>query len=238
MTITKEIGDILTSVDTPTISNALDIYRGDRSVDDFTQLPFVSSNTKLKPVIGIARTAKIKASAPSSLKPEQVSDLRVKYYEYMAHKPSNQEIRNLCVIEDLDWPKTIGSFWGEVNVSVHKGLGLAGTLTNGLLRDLDEIDKDYMVLASAIGPSHAYVHVVEFGVDVNISGLNIKDGDIIHADQHGAVKVPPESLNMLPRAIEFMHKKESHIIQAAKKDDFDIEKLKVAWSKANSEKFE
>ena len=238
MTITKEIGDILTSVDTPTISNALDIYRGDRSVDDFTQLPFVSSNTKLKPVIGIARTAKIKASAPSSLKPEQVSDLRVKYYEYMAYKPSNQKIRNLCVIEDLDWPKTIGSFWGEVNVSIHKGLGLAGTLTNGLLRDLDEIDKDYMVLASAIGPSHAYVHVVEFGVDVNISGLNIKNGDIIHADQHGAVKVPPESLNMLPRAIEFMHKKESHIIQAAKKDDFDIEKLKVAWSKANSEKFE
>ena len=65
MTITKEIADILTSVDTPTISNALDIYRGDRSVDDFTQLPFVSSNPKLKPVIGIARTAKIKASTPS-----------------------------------------------------------------------------------------------------------------------------------------------------------------------------
>ena len=238
MTITKEIGDILTSVDTPTISNALDIYRGDRSVDDFTQLPFVSSNTKLKPVIGIARTAKIKASAPSPLKPEEASDLRIKYYEYMALKPPNQEIRNFCVIEDLDWPKTIGSFWGEVNVSIHKGLGLAGTLTNGLLRDLDEIDTNYMVLASAIGPSHAYVHVVEFGIDVNISGLNIKDGDIIHADQHGAVKVPPASLNMLPRAIQFMHKKESHIIQAAKKDDFDIEKLKIAWSKANSEKFE
>ena len=40
MDITKEIEDILTSVDTPTISNALDIYRGDRSVDDFTQLTF------------------------------------------------------------------------------------------------------------------------------------------------------------------------------------------------------
>ena len=238
MTITKEIADILTSVDTPTISNALDIYRGDRSVDDFTQLPFVSSNPKLKPVIGIARTAKIKASAPSSLTPDEVSDLRIKYYEYMAHKPSNQEIRNFCIIEDLDWPKTIGSFWGEVNVSVHQGLGLAGTLTNGLLRDLDEIDKNYMVLASAIGPSHAYVHVVEFKVDVNISGLKIKDGDIIHADQHGAVKVPIKSLEMLPRAIKFMHKKESHIIEAAKRDDFDIDQLKLAWSKANSEKFE
>tara|TARA_B100001540_G_C15701078_1_gene593902 strand:- start:168 stop:884 length:717 start_codon:yes stop_codon:yes gene_type:complete len=238
MTITKEIADILTSVDTPTISNALDIYRGDRSVDGFTQQPFVSSNPRLKPIIGIARTAKIKASAPSSLTPEEVSNLRLKYYEYMAHKPATQEIRNFCVIEDLDWPKTIGSFWGEVNVSIHKGLGLAGTLTNGLLRDLDEIDKNYMVLASAIGPSHAYVHVVEFGIEVTVSGLNIKDGDIIHADQHGALKVPPTSLEMLPRAIQFMQKKESYIIEAAKKNDFDIEKLKVAWSKSNSEKFE
>ena len=40
MDISCEIEEILTSVDTPTISNALDIYRGDRSVDDFTKLPF------------------------------------------------------------------------------------------------------------------------------------------------------------------------------------------------------
>ena len=237
MDISREIEEILTSVDTPTISNALDIYRGDRSVDDFTKLPFVSSNTKLKPIIGIARTAKIKASSPSSLPPDELSTLRIKYYEYMAYKHQNQNVRNLCVIEDMDWPNIIGSFWGEVNVSIHKGLGLAGTLTNGLLRDLDEIDKNYMVLASCIGPSHAYVHVVEFGGEVSVCGLKINDGDIIHADQHGAVKIPLHAIEMLPKAIKFMQKKESYIIEAAQKDDFDIEKLKVAWSKANSEKF-
>ena len=84
MALTKEIENILTSVDTPTISNALDIYRGDRSVDDFTQLPFVSSNSKLKPIIGIARTAKIKASSPSSLTPALANELRLKYYEELA----------------------------------------------------------------------------------------------------------------------------------------------------------
>ena len=88
-----------------------------------------------------------------------------------------------------------------------KGLDWQGTLTNGLLRDLDEIDKNYMVLASCIGPSHAYVHVVEFGIEVKISGLNIKDGDIIHADQHGALKYHLQSLEMLPRAIKFMQKR-------------------------------
>ena len=98
-------------------------------------------------------------------------------------------------------------------------------------------DKNYMVLASCIGPSHAYVHVVEFGGEVSVCGLKIKDGDIIHADQHGAVKIPLHAIEMLPKAIKFMQKKESYIIEAAQKDDFDIEKLKVAWSKANSEKF-
>ena len=118
----------------------------------------------------------------------------------MAYKHQNQNVRNLCVIEDMDWPNIIGSFWGEVNVSIHKGLGLAGTLTNGILRDLDEIDKNYMVLASCIGQSHAYVHVVEFESSVNIHGLNVNDGDIIHADQHGAVIIPNQALSIIKKA--------------------------------------
>ena len=73
-------------------------------------------------------------------------------------------------------------------------MGLAGTITSGLLRDLDAIDKNYQVLANGIGPSHAYVHVVEFESSVNIHGLNVNDGDIIHADQHGAVIIPDQAL--------------------------------------------
>ena len=73
--------------------------------------------------------------------------------------------------------------------------------SNGLLRDLGDIDKEYMVLASAIGPSHAYVHVVEYNTDVNLFGLKIKPNDIIHADRHGAVIIPRDALKILPKAI-------------------------------------
>ena len=83
-----------------------------------------------------------------------------------------------------------------------------------------------MVLANSIGPSHAYVHVIEFKTDVEINGLNIKDGDIIHADKHGALKVPYEALKILPEAIKFMQKGKS-AIQATKKDDFNIKKLRI-----------
>ena len=162
--------NILTTVDTPTISNALDLFRGDRSAEGFTKFPVVCSNKKLKPIVGVAKTAKIKASIKSSLTPEKLNDIRLNYYEYMSIN-TDKSFGNICVIEDLDWPNPIGAFWGEVNVSLHKGLNLKGTLTNGLLRDLGDIDKEYMVLASAIGPSHAYVHVVEYNTEVNLFGL-------------------------------------------------------------------
>ena len=225
--------NILTKVDTPTISNALDLFRGDRSAEGFTKFPVVCSNEKLKPIVGIAKTAKIKASIKSSLTPEKLNDIRLNYYEYMSIN-TDKSFGNICVIEDLDWPNPVGAFWGEVNVSLHKGLNLKGTLTNGLLRDLGDIDNEYMVLASAIGPSHAYVHVVEYNSDVNLFGLKIKPNDIIHADRHGAVIIPREALKILPEAIQFMKEKEEILIKASKEKDFNFDKLKFAWKKANS----
>ena len=228
--------NIFTTVDTPTISNALDIYRGDRSAEGFTKFPVVCSNKNLKPIMGVAKTAKIKASIKSSLNPAELNEIRLNYYEYMSTR-KDTSFKNLCVIEDLDWPNPIGAFWGEVNVSLHKGLKLNGTLTNGLLRDLGDIDKDYMVLASAIGPSHAYVHVVEFNTEINLFGLKIKPNDIIHADRHGAVIIPRDALEILPKAIQFMKDKEEIVIKASKEKDFNFEKLKIAWQKANSMTF-
>ena len=237
--LTKKLISFLKKYDTPTISNALDIYRNSRSADGYTKYPFISSNKKLEPIIGIARTAKIKAGSPPTMTPDQVTSIRINYYEYMSKTSLiHSEAPNVCIIEDLDWPNPTGSFWGEVNVALHKGLGLAGTITSGLLRDLDAIDKGYQVLANGIGPSHAYVHVLEYGSSINIHGLHVNDGDIIHADQHGAVVIPSDALPMIESGINYMAKKEKHLIEAAKQPNFDMEKLKIAWQNATNEKWE
>ena len=233
--LTKELISFLKKFDTPTISNALDIYRGSRSADGYTKYPFVSANPRLEPIVGIARTAKIKASTLPVLSPENVKSIRLSYYEYISKRSElYPDASPVCLIEDLDWPNPTGSFWGEVNVSLHKGLGVAGTITSGLLRDLDAIDKNYQVLANGIGPSHAHVHVLEYGSSINVHGLNISDGEIIHADQHGAVIIPKDALTILPKAIQFMKKKEEIIINASQEKDFNFNKLKLAWQKANS----
>ena len=82
--LNNELIDFLKKFDTPTISNALDIYRGSRSADGYTKYPFISANNKLEPIVGIARTAKIRASNPPILSPEETTSIRLKYYEYIS----------------------------------------------------------------------------------------------------------------------------------------------------------
>ena len=73
--LNNELINFLKKFDTPTISNALDIYRASRSADGYTKYPFISANNKLEPIVGIARTAKIRASNPPILSPEETTSI-------------------------------------------------------------------------------------------------------------------------------------------------------------------
>ena len=133
------------------------------------------------------------------------------------------------MIEDRDWPHCIGAFWGEVNVAVHKGLGLAGAITNGLMRDLGMLDPGFQCIAGSVGPSHAFVRVEEINQPVTVFDLEIKPGDLVHADRHGAVIIPDSILDKLPRAIDLVTQAEQPVLDAARSPDFSIEKLVEAW---------
>jgi regulator of RNase E activity RraA len=135
-----------------------------------------------------------------------------------------------AVIEDVDFPNCIAGWWGEVNVAVHKGLGLMGAVTNGVMRDLDVLDEDFPVLAGSIGVSHGFVHVVEIGTPVNIMGLEVSQDALIHADRHGALVIPPEVIMGLGQAIETVMTNEAIILGPARDPEFDIEMLEEIWA--------
>ncbi len=128
---------------------------------------------------------------------EKLLELRHDYYRYIdaGRKPS------LVLIEDLDGPDAgYGAFWGEVQSAIHRGLGALGLVTNGSVRDIDQWAPGFQFLAGSIGPSHAYAHVVEFGGEIDVLGMRVRSGDIVHADRHGAVVVPAEAVAGLPAA--------------------------------------
>ena len=223
---------LLRGVDTPTVCNAIEVVHGHRGFDRFTKGTMQHSKPGDPPIVGFARTAKIAGLAPSTEDPEVIRARRMDYFRSMAAGPSP----SAAVIEDTDYPNCIAGWWGEVHVAVHKGLGLQGAITNGVMRDLDVIDDGFPVLAGSIGVSHGFVHVVEIGRPVNIFGLTVKQGELIHGDRHGALVIPNDVIPHLKAAINTVVFNEAIVLEPARQKGFNIDKLEAAWAKFETQR--
>ena len=146
--LTQSLIDVLRSVDTPTICNALELATGGRSAHGFTYGTLIAAPCPMTPMLGFARTARIRAMAPASDTPQQLRARRLAYYRYVAS--TSPLLPTLVVMQDLDPRPGTGSFWGEVNSAVHLSLGVAGVLTNGSVRDLGDLAPTFPILAVCI----------------------------------------------------------------------------------------
>ena len=219
---------VLTQWDTPTICNALEEIVPGRRGHGFTTEPLVPLDPELPPVCGYARTALIRAAGPPAESAAEQADKRTAYYEHVAEAPSP----TVVVIQDLDPKPGIGAFWGEVQTTVHKGLGAVGAVTNGSFRDLKDSARGFNLLGAKVGPSHAWVHVVDIACQVTVFGLTVSPNHIVHADHHGAVMVPAEAVPQIPEVVARLVRREKVILDAARAPGFDIDKLKAAMQGA------
>ncbi|WP_166418784.1 RraA family protein [Cochlodiniinecator piscidefendens] len=225
--MTNDLLKILRIVDTPTVCNAIEVAQGQRGFNHFTRGTMLCSDPEGAAVVGRARTAKIAAVNPPTEDPDVIRTRRMAYYRYMAE--GNQP--SVAVVEDIDYPHCIGAYWGEINTTVHKGFGMSGALTNGVMRDLGDLPQGFPVVAGSIGPSHGFVHVRELNTPVEVFGLKIRPGELIHADRHGALVVPEDIIPQLPDAIEKLLKTERVILDAAREKGFDFDAFEVAWQR-------
>jgi regulator of RNase E activity RraA len=224
--MTPTLLDLLRKVDTPTVCNAIEVAEGKRGFNRFTRGTMLCSAPEAGAVVGYARTAKIAARAPSTEPPEELRARRMAYYRHMAEGPKP----SLAVVEDVDAPDCIGAYWGEINATVHKGFGMAGALTNGVMRDLGDLPEGFPVIAGSIGPSHGFVHVREVGGPVNIFGLEVADGELVHADRHGALVIPAGLVEGLEAAIAKLMDTERLVLDPARAPGFDFDAFEKAWA--------
>ena len=228
-TLTETLRGQLTALDTPTVCNALEIVAPERRGYGYTVQPLVCCRPQLPPMVGVARTACIRAQHPSDLKGADARALQDAYYAYVDEGPKPA----IMVIQDLDGEQRgYGSWWGEVNSNIHKGMGCLGLVTDGSVRDLPDIAEGFQMLADRVGPSHAYVHPVDFGRPVTVSGMRVVSGDLIHADQHGAVVIPWAVAADVPAAAADIARREAVIIGAAQEPGFNMARLRKAWGDA------
>ena len=252
----------LKQYDSPTICNAIEIIKGSRQNSGFTYAPVFCTEPQLPPMVGFAKTAKIRGKTPSVDDPQQILQRRLDYHTYMGSEvqiegsydgsvgdsgvgdsgvamntamnmaTNTPTLPAVAVIEDMDYPSPVACFFGEINMVVHKGLGLKGVLTSGLVRDLDSMEKGMPIIAAGVGISHAHVHVREINTKVNIMGMEVMPNQMVHADKHGAVVIEDDKiLQALPEAINHIIAKEKIVIDAARQPDFDAAKLNEAWNK-------
>ena len=195
----------------------------------FTTKPFTAGDSALLLFRGVARTGRIRAAAPSGRTREQDRAARLGWYEYVA----TADLPTVVVLEDLDETPGVGAFWGEVNTNVHKGLGVLGCVTSGSFRDLDMIAPGFQIIGGAVNPSHAYVHIVDFGGEVLVHGMPCSHDEVVHADRHGAVAIPADAVRALPAAIDLIARREKVVLDMCKRSDFDIAALREALAKAD-----
>ena len=210
----------LKALDTPTVCNALEVVNPSRRSRGFNTTPFVCAHPQLPSIVGFARTARIRAQH----KPTQRVDT-IGYYTYIAE---GGPLPCIAVIQDLDDTPGYGALWGEVNTNVHYGLGCLGVVTNGSVRDIPDSQPNFQMLAGMVNPSHAYVHVLDWGGPVTVHGMEVSGGELVHADQHGAVVIPiNDAANVVEEAQRIMAR-ERILIEASQQPGFSVEKIKEA----------
>lgn len=225
---TPDLLEQLGRYDTPTICNALEVLEPARRLVGFTTKPLVAPFPDLPPMVGYARTASIRSTHAPELDAKQARAQRIDYYEYV----SSGAAPRIVVIQDLDGADSgFGAFWGEVQSTVHKALGCAGVITDGCIRDIPQWAPGLNVLAASVMPSHAHVHLADFGKQVRVAGMVVRSDDLVHADRHGAVVIPRELAPRVPAACELMARKEAVILELARRPGFNVAKLREALAR-------
>ncbi|WP_299865249.1 RraA family protein [uncultured Roseobacter sp.] len=216
---------LLQRVDTPTVCNAIEVAQGKRGFNDFTR-GTMQCSAPGEAMVGYARTARIRAVTPPEEAPEVIKARRMAYYKYMAEGPRP----GVAVVQDMDGEMAIGAYWGEVNTNIHKAFGLSGALTNGVMRDLGDLPEGFPVVAGSVGPSHGFVHVIDFDQLVEVFGMTIAPGALVHADRHGAVVIPDDVIPQLSDAIATLMRSEKIVFDAVKGKQIDFEGFEAVWA--------
>jgi regulator of RNase E activity RraA len=201
---------------TPTISNAIEIFNIRQRHLGFLPHTVRCLFPDLGPMVGYAVTSQTRAS----FSPDSLPDLTADYLRYVASQPGPK----IAIGQDLDDPPGLGAQFGEVNATIHKKLGCVGHITDGCPRDLDEVhDLGFQLYGLNPCVSHAYVRLFSFGQPVKLAGADVLPGDLIHADKHGVCVIPREIAGKLAEACREVERLERPLLELCRSDAFDLE---------------
>jgi 4-hydroxy-4-methyl-2-oxoglutarate aldolase len=221
---TQQIG-ALRAITSPTIANAIETFNTRPREAGNLSSAIRALFPELGPIVGYATTVTIRAErgADGGTRASTYA-----WWDYIQTVPAPRVV----VVHDLDEPRGQGAQWGEVQANIHKALGCVGVVTDGSVRDLDEVRAlGFQFCAAHVSVSHANVHIVEFGAPVKVGGVWVAPGELVHGDQHGVVTIPREIAAAIPEAVKAIEIEERQIIEACRASNFSVDRLKAIYRK-------
>jgi regulator of RNase E activity RraA len=207
--------DELRTFSTPSIANGIETFDVRPRNTGYMDASIRCMFPDLGVVNGYAATATIRAAEAGDSRTRDV-------WANMLELPEPR----LVVVQDLDTPRGVGSYWGEVNANIHQAFGGVAVITDGCVRDLDEMHRlTFHAFAGSVCVSHAYVHVVDAAIPVTLGGLVVQPGDLLQGDKHGVISIPVEIAEELPEAIRKLESDEQNVIKMFRSSGFDPQRF-------------
>lgn len=218
--VSQEAFNFLLTRDTCAIANAIESFDIRLRNEGFNDSALRCRFPAMPPMVGYATTMRVRAGSPPPK--GRVYFDRTDWWQVLVALP----VPHILVIEDVGSRPGYGAFVGEVHASILKAFGCVGAVTNGAVRDLPAVERmGFNLFSGSVSVSHAYVHVVEVGTPVKIAGLDIRQGDLLHGDQHGVVNIPLEIAEQIPSASALLRQREAVVTEFCRSKEFSAEGL-------------
>jgi regulator of RNase E activity RraA len=173
-------------------------------------------------MVGYAVTGTVRTAATPTIARSYYD--RTDWWDHLLTVPAPRVI----VVQDIDVRPGLGAFLGEVHSNILRALGCVGAVTNGAVRDLPAVEAaGFHLFAAHVAVSHAYAHIVDFGSTVEVGGLTVSPGDLIHGDRHGVLSIPIEIAAEVATAAAKILETEKRIVSLCQSPQFSLRKLRA-----------
>ena len=212
----------LAALDSCSVANAIERFNSQLRNEGFTGGELTCHFPEMPCMLGYAFTLQVRSYAPPMKRKAYFEDTR--WWDGLLQIPAPR----ILVIQDMDRHPGTGALVGEVHAEILKALGCIGVVTNGAVRDVDRIrPMNFHLYSSTLSVSHGYCHIVSSGYRVQVGGLDISSGDLLHGDCHGIVKIPRELASRIPATAAALRQKEEEIAALCRSSNFSVEELRT-----------
>jgi 4-hydroxy-4-methyl-2-oxoglutarate aldolase len=221
--LTSEQLEALRRLDTCTVANAIEAFHERLRNEGFMDHTVHCLFPRLQPMVGYAATVRIRGSAPPTAG-EPYPD-RTDWWDYIVSLP----VPRVVVVQDVATRPGLGSLVGAVHMNILRAIHCVGVVTNGSVRDIPAAEgAGFHYFAGGVSVSHAYVHIIEIGQPIEIGGLKIQSGDLLHGDLHGVQSIPLDVATRIPAVAAQIVAEEQQLVALCRSPEFSLDKLRAA----------